>query len=264
MHTQRTAVAALALFALAACGTENGSAGSSTPAEPDVPLTGAGWTVNSVSSGDTLRKAPAGADIAFEKGRVNGSTGCNHFSAPATVKGDTLTVGAATSTLIGCPSKLQSYETALRKTLTGKLTVHLSGRNLTLRTAKGDSVKLTQKPAERAAPLAGTTWKVDSLVDGASMSTLPPGTAGKARLTFGKGGSVSGSLGCNRVSGMAKVTGSTVTFGPLTTTRMMCKAPVMTLERQLLKVLHGPVHYGIQHRVLTLKAHDGTGIRATA
>lgn len=73
-----------------------------------------------------------------------------------------------------------------------------------------------------------------------------------------------GNLGCNRVSGMAKVTDSTLTFGPLTTTRMMCKTPAMTLERHLLKALHGPVRYGIQHRTLTLTAHDGTGIRATA
>ncbi|WP_328328648.1 MULTISPECIES: META domain-containing protein [unclassified Streptomyces] len=264
MLTQRTAVAALALFTLAACGTEKGSAGSSHPADPDVPLTGTGWTVDSVSAGGTVRKAPAGADIAFEKGRVNGSSGCNHFSAPVTVKDDTLTVGHATSTLIGCPKNLQSYETGLRKTLTGKLTVHLSGGKLTLRTEKGDSVTLTRKPAERTPPLVGTAWKVDALTEGASMSTLPRGTAGKARLTFAKDGSVHGNLGCNRVSGMAKVTGSTVTFGPLTTTRMMCGAPAMSLERRLLKVLHGPVRYGIQHRALTLTAHDGTGIRATA
>ncbi|WP_405912738.1 META domain-containing protein [Streptomyces sp. NBC_00963] len=264
MHTQRTAVAALALVALAACGTEKGAAGSSTPAEPDVPLTGTGWTVDSVTAGGQVRKAPADAGIAFEKGRVNGSSGCNHLSAPATVRGATLTVGAATSTLIGCPKNLQSYETALRKTLTGKLAVHLSGGKLTLRTQKGDSVTLTRKPAERTPPLVGTAWKVDALTDGASMSTLPPGTAGKARLTFAKDGSVRGNLGCNKVSGMAKVTGSTVTFGPLTTTRMMCKGPAMTLERQLLKVLHGPVRYGIQHHVLTLTAHGGTGIRATA
>ncbi|WP_371791553.1 META domain-containing protein [Streptomyces sp. NBC_01471] len=264
MHTQRTAVAALALFALAACGTEKGTAGSSTPAEPDVPLTGTGWTVDSVSADGTVRKAPAGAGIAFEKGRVNGSSGCNHFSAPVTVKDDTLTVGAATSTLVGCPKNLQGYETALHKTLTGRLAVHLSGGKLTLRTGKGDSVTLKRKPAERTPPLVGTAWKVDALTDGASMSTLPRDTAGTARLTFAKDGSVRGKLGCNRVSGMAKVTGSTVTFGPLTTTRMMCKASAMTLERRLLKVLHGPVRYGIQHRALTLTAHDGTGIRATA
>ncbi|WP_328318349.1 META domain-containing protein [Streptomyces sp. NBC_00388] len=263
MHTQRTAVAALALFTLAACGTDKGSA-SSTPAEPDVPLTGTGWTVDSVSAGGTVRKAPAGAGIAFEKGRVSGSSGCNHFSAPATVKDDTLTVGAATSTLIGCPKNLQWYETALHKTLTGKLAVRLSGGKLTLRTGKGDSVTLTRKPAEQPAPLTGTAWKVDALVDGASISTLPRGTAGTAHLTFGKDGSVRGNLGCNRVSGMAKVTDGTVTFGRLTTTRMMCKAPAMTLERKLLTVLHGPVRYGIEHRVLTLTAADGTGIRATA
>ncbi|WP_406138367.1 META domain-containing protein [Streptomyces sp. NBC_01089] len=264
MYTQRTAVAALALCALAACGTEKGTPGSNNPAEPDVPLAGTGWTVDSVSAAGAVRKAPAGAGIAFEKGRLNGSSGCNHFSAPVTVKDDTVTVGAATSTLIGCPKNLQSYETALRKTLTGKLSVHLSGGKLTLRTAKGDSVTLTRKPAERPAPLVGTAWKVDALTDGASVSTLPRGTAGTARLTFAKDGSVRGNLGCNRVSGMAKVTDSTLTFGPLTTTRMMCKTPAMTLERHLLKALHGPVRYGIQHRTLTLTAHDGTGIRATA
>ncbi|WP_328537951.1 META domain-containing protein [Streptomyces sp. NBC_00344] len=254
-------VAALAVLALAACGAEKGTPGSSSSVVPDVPLSGTDWRVDSVTVDGKRVPAPHGADVSFTGGRVSGSSGCNHFSAPASVKGDTLTVGHSTSTLIGCPKNIQEYERALLRTVRGKLTAQLDDGKLTLRAPDGDHVVLGSRPA---APLTGTRWKVTSLVEGGTASSLPQGTAGKARLTFGKDGTVRGNLGCNRVSGMAKVTKGTITFGHLTTTRMACRGPAMTLERQLLKLLHGPVRYEIQQRVLTLRTPGRSGIDATA
>lgn len=255
------AVAALAVLTLAACGTEKGSTGSSSSAAPDLPLAGTDWSVGSVTVNGRTVQAPHGADVSFGRDRVSGSSGCNHFSAPTSVKGDTLTVGNSTSTLIGCPRNIQEYEKALSRTLSGRLTAHLGDGKLTLKGQDGDSVSLRARPA---AALTGTEWKVTSLVEGGTASPVPEGTAGKARLTFGKDGSVRGNLGCNRVSGMAKVTEGTITFGHLTTTRMACRGPAMTLERYLLKLLHGPLSYRIQQHGLTLRAPDGNGIDATA
>ncbi|MEV8565580.1 META domain-containing protein [Streptomyces sp. NPDC051322] len=261
MHTQRTAVAALALLTLAACGTTHSGNGSSSSVAPDVPLAGTDWRVDSVTVDGRTVPVPHGADVSFDQGRVSGYSGCNHFSAPATVKGDTLTVGDSTSTLIGCPKNIQAYEKALLKTFSGKLTAKLQDGKLTLQAAGGDSVVLR---SQRAAPLTGTDWKVTSLVEDGTASSLPTGPAGKARMTFGKDGSVHGNLGCNRFSGMAKVTDGTLTFGRLTTTRMACPGPAMTVERHLLKLLHGPVRYEIQQHTLKLRAADGRGIDATA
>jgi heat shock protein HslJ len=260
MPKQRTAVAALVLLTLAACGKLNGSTASSSSLGPTVTTAGTDWRVDSVTVDGRTVPAPQGADMSFDKGRVSGSSGCNHFSAPVDVQGDTLTVGEITSTLIGCPKNIREYEKALLKTLRGKLTAQREDGKLTLQAPGGDRVVLRSR---QSAPLTGTEWKVTSLVKDGTASSLPEGTVGKARMTFGKDGSVRGNLGCNRFSGMAKVTAGTITFGRLTTTRMACLGPAMTVERHLLKVLHGSVRYEIQQHRLTLRAPDGSGIDAS-
>lgn len=77
-------------------------------------------------------------------------------------------------------------------------------------------------------------------------------------------GSVRGNLGCNSFSAPAKISGSTITFGRVTSTRKLCPGPEMTVERQVQKVLEGKVTYELHHRTLTLKAADGQGLSAAA
>ncbi|MFJ8888669.1 META domain-containing protein [Streptomyces sp. NPDC102402] len=117
---------------------------------------------------------------------------------------------------------------------------------------------------EPSAPLTGTAWKVTGLVSGGTDASLPAGTEKKAHLTFGKDGSVEGSLGCNSFHGTAAVSGSTLTFGPLTSTRKMCPGPEMELERALLGVLEGRTTYVIDHRSLSIEAKSGKGLDASA
>ncbi|WP_329146055.1 META domain-containing protein [Streptomyces niveus] len=73
-----------------------------------------------------------------------------------------------------------------------------------------------------------------------------------------------GNLGCNGFSASAKVAGSTITFGPLKSTKRLCPEPGMSVERELTKVLKGQVTYEVHHRELTLKAADGEGLSAGA
>ncbi|MFI9580949.1 META domain-containing protein [Streptomyces sp. NPDC052236] len=264
-----TAVAAV--LALAACGSESGSgpadsadgADGGGPTPTALPLTGVHWSVDSLTVDGKKSAAPAGAHVEITpKGRAEGNYGCNHFGADVTVKGDTITVGPGEMTEMGCEENIQSFENALRAAFFGKLKAKLSDGTLTLTTEKGDAIALT---AERPAPLVGTEWSVTSLVSGETASSLPAGTENKAHLTFGKDGTVRGSLGCNTFTSTAKVSGSKITFGSLATTRMLCPGPEMNLERELIKVLDdGTVTYELGHRGLTLTAANGKGIGATA
>jgi len=66
---------------------------------------------------------------------------------------------------------------------------------------------------------------------------------------------VTGSGGCNRITGSYQAHDSTLRFGPLVTTRMAC--PGMSVETRFLRALQGTRRYRISGRTLDLL--DGGG-----
>lgn len=266
-------VLALLTLTLAACGTESGSGSGGDSGDGNgngsgavrtaPPVTGVRWSVDAVTVGGKRSAAPAGAHVEIgSKGSASGSYGCNRFTADVRIDGDALTVGPGTTTQMGCEKDIQRFETLLSRTFSGRLTAAVANRKLTLTTTKGDTIALTSQPP---APLTGTDWRITTLVSGSSASALPAGTQDSARITFGKDGTVHGNLGCNSFRGTADVTGGTLVFGPLATTRKLCPDPGMRLERALLQVLDGKrTTYDIDHRTLSLTAQGGKGLGATA
>ncbi|MFE7467023.1 META domain-containing protein [Streptomyces sp. NPDC057499] len=130
-------------------------------------------------------------------------------------------------------------------------------------TGAGGSVAPSSPPPT---PLTGTTWTVTSLTSGpgASAAPLPAGAEREARVVFGRNGSVHGSTGCNSFRGTAVISGSTVTFGPAESTKMMCPGPRMKVERALLEILDGRTTYRTGPGTLSLTAANGKGLGATA
>ncbi|WP_330174963.1 META domain-containing protein [Streptomyces sp. NBC_01498] len=264
--TTVTVLTSLALLALAGCGSESGRAPAGSEVAPELPLTDVRWSIDSLGVDGKRIAVPAGAGLEIDsKGTATVDTGCNGVGAMVTIDGDTITVGERLpSTQKGCSGVPGTFEEALGAAFEGKIKAKVEDKKLTLTTAGGDTIALS---AEKPAPLVGTEWTVNSLVSGETSSSLPKdkkGETGKATLTFAKDGTVSGSLGCNGFSASAKTTGSTITFGPVRSTRKLCPEPGMSLERELLKVLDGKVTYEVHHRALTLTAAGGTGFGATA
>lgn len=268
--TTVTALTTLTLLALAGCGTEtgresDGAAEAGSAVSTDLPLTDVRWSIESLSVDGKKTAAPAGASVEIDsKGKASAQTGCNSIGAQVTIDGDTITVGEKSQTMMGCPKELEAFEKALGGAFGGKLKAKVDDKKLTLTTDGGDSIALT---AEKPAPLVGTGWAVTSLVSDGTARSLPKdkkGESPKATLTFAEDGTVSGNLGCNGFSASAKVAGSTITFGPLKSTKRLCPEPGMSVERELTKVLKGQVTYEVHHRELTLKAADGEGLSAGA
>ncbi|MET9516350.1 META domain-containing protein [Streptomyces sp. NPDC002994] len=261
-----SALAVLAVLTLAACGAESGpGAGGDGTVKPDLQLSGIDWTVDSVTVDGKKMPAPEKATVRIDdKGRAEGHTGCNRFGADVKVKGDTITVGPGQTTEIGCPKNIAKFEQHLQRTFTGELKAKVTDDKLTLTTAEGDTIALSETKPEPDAQLLGTEWKVESLRDGDTATSLPGDAAAKAKLFFGEDGTVGGHLGCNNVSGKAKVSGSTITFSKIATTRKMCAPPVMDAEKALLKVLDGKAAYEVRERALSLTAESGKGLEAVA
>ncbi|CAL9489478.1 META domain-containing protein [Streptomyces sp. enrichment culture] len=249
MDKQRLTLAALTLLPLlAACGTEK-AGGDAVGAGPDV--TGVRWAVTDITVDNRTHKAPGTAHLRISAdGRTEGNLGCNGFSSDADLDGDRVTFRELGATEMACENL--RFEETFAKTLTdGTLTARAQGDHLTLTTADGDRVRLTeQKPAA----LAGTRWTITD-----------PASQGRAHLVFDtSAGTVSGNAGCNRINAEATVRDGRITLGSVATTRMVCEGSLMHTERALLRVLDGTVDYRIDHRTLTLTSENGDIATAVA
>jgi putative lipoprotein len=80
----------------------------------------------------------------------------------------------------------------------------------------------------------------------------------RTTIHVGAGGEVTGSGGCNRLRGMAQVDGSSLTFGIVATTRMLCPPAVMDQEAKFLRALELTREFRIDGPYLKFLDRDGT------
>ena len=71
---------------------------------------------------------------------------------------------------------------------------------------------------------------------------------------------VSGSTGCNNLTGSYTQTGAALTFSPLATTRMMCPEPFAGLETSFLAAMTKTASYTIDGSTLTLRSSAGEAL----
>ncbi|MET7382185.1 META domain-containing protein [Streptomyces sp. NPDC005526] len=136
----------------------------------------------------------------------------------------------------------------------------VTGDQFTRTTGDGDLARLTRK---QGAPLYGTRWNVTAL--GAGHAVVSPPQGARAHLVFGRAtGKVTGSLGCNRVIAGATVRDGRIALGRASTTRMMCDASLMNVEKRLLRLFDSTVSWRIDHRTLTLTSENGERVTAVA
>lgn len=192
---------------------------------------------------------PGAADPDVDGGESGGSVGCNSIGADVDIEGETVKVSDLAMTLIGCQGAVGEFERKFVDVFANDLKAELDGsagaRTLTLTSPDDDSITLRE---EKAPALKGTRWTLGT----------------KAYLTLTKNNTVTGSLGCNTFNGKVTVKDGTIEFGRLSTTRMMCSAPVMKKERELAEILSGKVSYQQEHDSLTLTTAAGKDLRARA
>jgi heat shock protein HslJ len=104
-------------------------------ADPDRPLEGTRWVVDSLIDGDTVASVPAGAGEAYLElaaGEVAGSGGCNEFSGEAVVDDGTITFGALVTTDMACEPAVMAHEAAVLAVLSGEVEWRIEARTLQL------------------------------------------------------------------------------------------------------------------------------------
>jgi heat shock protein HslJ len=78
-------------------------------------------------------------------GELSGNVGCNSFSGDYKVKGDEITFGRITTTLMACEDPINTQEASVLGTFTETTTYTLSGDMLTITSADGESVVILKR-----------------------------------------------------------------------------------------------------------------------
>lgn len=250
--------ALLGLTALAVAGCSS-SGGTDTP-----PATLMGRSfVSTAVTGSTI---PGGGPltVSFADGRIIANAGCNTATGPVDLQGNTLQVGQLASTLMACPGDRSDADGWQQGLLSAQPTWTLVGDTFTL---KGNGITVTMldhKAANPDKPLTETTWIVTTLLRPDAEVRSVTIDEVRPALTITADGAVSGSAGCNNMTGKAQIDGSEVTF-QVATTRMMCDPAVMEVEQQVLQVLDGKTTATISGDDLTLhNANGNVGLKLHA
>ncbi|MGC0364714.1 heat shock protein HslJ [Rhodococcus sp. 27YEA15] len=198
-----------------------------------------------------------------ETGRVSANAGCNTSSGSVEFTDGKLIVGTMMSTMMGCTPELLAADTWTSTLLSSTPTWRLDGDTLTIKSSASTVTFQDKKVVTPDRALVGTTWTVTSLISPDAISTSIALETAAPQLTIAADGSVTGTTGCNRMSGQVEVGDTNVTFSPLATTRMTCPDEVADIERQVLAVLDGEVAYTVDANTMTLRKADA-GLILTA
>ena len=100
--------------------------------------------------------------------------------------------------------------------------------------------------------LAGR-WLAESILGGGVIDRL------QTILEIGSEGRVTGTGGCNRFSGRARISGSTIRFTPLAATQMACTPAAMDQERKFFQALEDVRRWEVNRAHRKLALLDGGG-----
>jgi len=115
--------------------------------------------------------------------------------------------------------------------------------------------KTPPRGSAKPAPFVGTHWILTQVGDTA---IKPTGSDRDAQLQFASEGSkVTGSTGCNRLTGTYTRNGDALTFGPAATTRMACAPPIGEIENKMLDALRATTTAKITGSELALSDKSG-------
>lgn len=106
-------------------------------------------------------------------------------------------------------------------------------------------------PAAPASPTG--RWRAETIRQGALNDRL------QATLEITRRGQVSGSAGCNRISGSAAVAGTNIAFVSLVSTAMACTRAAMAQERRFIEALRQTRRFRVEPADRTLLLLDGSG-----
>jgi heat shock protein HslJ len=232
-----------------------------TGQEPGSGLNDNEWLLTGYVLNDTATPvlSATAVTLAFgTDGRISGRAGCNGYFASSTIKGSTIAIGQAGSTMMYCSEPgVMDQESTYLSLLSQAATFTIEGNSLFLFNGKGTKILSFAKviPPEPK-PLTGTNWTLESVHTGQSVSSVISESSMTA--VFEKDGRVSGSAGCNRYFAGYNLTGTKIFMSGIGSTKMACAQPgVMNQETLFLHLLSATRSYTIEGNLLSLLDENG-------
>ena len=271
------ATAALLMLGLAGCGSDSAEQ-AADPAAGGGPGVGSSRTPSGnflsteVTEGGQPKKLVKGTLISlnFHDGQVSANAGCNSMSGPVAFADGKMVVDSLATTEMGCPGDgRHEQDQFVGAFLTAKPAYVYDGTTLKLNTADVTMAFGPREQVQPDLPLEGTRWEVTHTTQGPGKDAADDPNAAvsagmapqNAYLEFADG-KVTGSDGCNSLFGDATISGDTITFGPIGTTKKAC--PGMQGSDGVLKVLTGEVGWSIDYNILHLENASGAGLQLSA
>jgi heat shock protein HslJ len=114
-------------------------------ADPDRPLWGTRWVVDSIIDNQSAASVPAGREAFLTldaNGRIEGFTGCNTFGGDAAEQDGRITFSKIFSTRMACVGDLGRLESAVLAVLDGEVNAQVEADRLTLTRPDGRGLRL--------------------------------------------------------------------------------------------------------------------------
>ena len=217
------------------------------------PLAGTAWILSSL--GGRTPPTETTATARFDGSRVQGTNGCNRYSAPVVIQGSNVKISPkAATTNMACPPDIMNLADAFMTALVSARSYRISSHQLELLGADGTVLATFSAQSQS---LAGTSWHVTGINNGKdAVVSLVAGTS--VTMNFATGGKVAGSGGCNNYTSTYTQDGGNLTFASAAATHRMCAASgVMEQEQAFLKALESAATARIEVNGLELRTADG-------
>lgn len=248
-------VAVLLLLVVAGCGARTEARDAPAPN----PLQGRKFVAMAVTDDGKPRELVPKSELSLEftdDGRLIARAGCNMMQGNVDTSGGTLTVDALSMTEMGCEPALLDQDKFVADVLAANPKWELNDGRFTVRA--GTTVFDMTAEEETVRDLKGTTWVLDTLIDGDTASSMQAG-APEVTLVF-DGKKVTADTHCNGYMAEYTVSGDTVTFTPGASTLMACAPEIMAGEQAVANALRDEVTFEIAADRLTFTHPSGKGI----
>lgn len=245
---------ALMTLALAACGEEQ-------PPGAGGDLTGITWqlTAGTVDGSPLTPIATAPVTLTFQAdGTAGGTAACNSYGGDVTLTGDTLAFpnGLVQTEMYCMDDGVMDLESGYLGAL-GRVGGFQATTDALVLTGAGVELRFAPQPEEPDAALVGTTWVLESLIEGETAST----PAAEATIEFAADGAVSGTTGCNGYFGSYD---AATGFSAIGSTKMACEGPIMDQETRFLAVLADHATVTVDGSRLTITDLSGNALEFRA
>jgi heat shock protein HslJ len=145
---------------------------------------------------------------------------------------------------MGCDEPRHSQDQWLSAFLTRKPLFALNGDQLVLTGGEIKIEMIDRKVADPDRSLHGVRWQLESILSKDTASSVPAGAEGYVEFTVD--GRFTASAGCNTIGGVAKPSGTSITFADVAMPVIGCPEPQQSVEVALARVLKDKVTFKIE------------------